>query len=242
MCNLCRKRLTLGLVEHLKADRFLEVGFGSGDVMISLGQKGLYGTGVDLSDRAVQACEQRIRAAGLSERLEVNRADLLTLSDESEYDLAIAFEVLEHIEDDLRALSTLRRLLRPGGHLLISVPAQRSKWGATDVWAGHLRRYDREDLRERLRASGFVVHQFLSTGFPLLSLARPIRNVIYRRALRSDDSRRDRTLRSGMSSPAPVRRLSWLIPAVSWLIYESQKPFLHSDRGEEYFVVAQRAD
>lgn len=242
MCNRCRKRLTLELLEYLNGDRFLEVGFGSGDVMIALAQKGLRGTGVDLSERAVQACDQRIRAAGLSERLEVRRADLLTLSDENEYDLAIAFEVLEHMEDDLGALTTLRQLLRPGGHLLISVPAHRSKWGATDVWAGHLRRYDRDDLQKTLQASGLVVCRFLSTGFPLLSLAHPIRNVIYRRALRSDDSRRHRTLRSGTSSPAPVRRLRWLIPAVSWLIYESQKPFLYSDRGEEYFLVAQRAD
>lgn len=240
MCNLCRKSLALGLLDQLDVERFLEVGIGAGDVMISLGKRGLVGRGIDFSEQAVATCRERIHAEGLAERLEVRQGDLLALSDETSYDLVIAFEVLEHIEDDHAALDRIRGLLRPHGYLLLSVPAHMSKWGATDVWAGHQRRYEREELQQKLHGSRFVIREFFSYGFPLLNLTRRVRNLVYARDVRRGETVQDRTMSSGIAPPTPVRLLRPMIPVFSWLVCQLQRPFLHSDLGEGYFVLAQR--
>ena len=67
-----------------------------------------------------------------------------------------AFEVLEHIEDDHMAAAGWVRWLRPGGHLVISVPAHPERFASADVVAGHFRRYTRESLTEVLETAGLV--------------------------------------------------------------------------------------
>jgi SAM-dependent methyltransferase len=83
------------------------------------------------------------------------------------YDLVCAFEVLEHIEDDVSALERWREHIRPGGSLLISVPADRKLFGASDVRVGHYRRYDPADLVRVLSAAGFSDVEIRRYGFPL---------------------------------------------------------------------------
>src|SRR3546814_13621988 len=72
------------------------------------------------------------------------------LSDwQSTFNMVCAFDVLEHIEDDRLAIQEWIRWLAPNGKMILSVPAHRSRWGAGDVWAGHYRRYDRNDVVQR---------------------------------------------------------------------------------------------
>ena len=240
MTRLRRQWLTLRLLDGLAVERFFEVGFGAGDLLIALAERGLEGRGVELSEEAVQVCRRRIEARGLAGRLQVHQGDLLTLTEVAAYDLAIAFEVLEHIEDDLGALATLRRVLRPEGYLLMSVPAHMRQWGQSDVWAGHVRRYERAELHEKLAASGFLTRRFLSCGFPLMRMTRGVRNLIYARDVSRGEAAEERTMRSGVKRPPLGRALRFLVPAISWLDYQLQRPFLRSDLGEEYFVLAQR--
>ena len=65
-------------------------------------------------------------------------------------------DLLEHVDDEV-ALHEARRMLRPGGTLLVSVPALPSLWSYRDEAAGHLRRYSKRTLLELLRRHGFVV-------------------------------------------------------------------------------------
>src|SRR6185437_14764028 len=95
------------------------------------------------------------------------------------FGLVMAFEVLEHIEHDLDALRTWRSWLRPGGTLLLSVPCHMRKWNPSDVWAGHIRRYERAALAELARSAGFEVERILCYGFPLANLAEKVRARSY---------------------------------------------------------------
>ncbi len=242
MTRLTRQWLTLSLLDDLESERFFEVGFGAGDMMIALAKRGLHGYGIELSDNVVETCRLRIEAHGLSDKLRVEQGDLLSLTDEPAYDLAIAFEVLEHMEDDLGALAALRRILKPRGHFLMSVPAQMRQWGASDVWAGHVRRYEREELHKKLEAAGFAVERFLSLGFPLLRITRGFRNMFYGRGLERTETVEERTMASGVKRPPIGRLLRFVIPAFSWVDYQLQRPFLNSDMGESYFVLARRQD
>lgn len=81
----------------------------------------------------------------------------LARSGPNTYDTAILINVLEHIDDDASALSSLLRALKPGGYLLLFVPALQWLFSNLDRIHGHHRRYYRSGLAEMVRRSGFVV-------------------------------------------------------------------------------------
>lgn len=74
-----------------------------------------------------------------------------------EFDSILCLNVLEHVRDDAAALRGFREALRPGGALLLLVPAHPRLYGGYDRAAGHERRYDARTLRTRLEAAGFDV-------------------------------------------------------------------------------------
>lgn len=73
------------------------------------------------------------------------------------FDCVLMTNVLEHIADERGTLEAARAVLRPDGKLCILVPAHRQLFGSLDQKYGHLRRYSRKELRERLRQCGFAV-------------------------------------------------------------------------------------
>lgn len=75
------------------------------------------------------------------------------------FDAVVCFNVLEHVPDDVRALRSLHSLLRPGGVLLLLVPAHPALTGPFDRAVGHVRRYRRRELEARLTAAGLDVRE-----------------------------------------------------------------------------------
>jgi SAM-dependent methyltransferase len=85
------------------------------------------------------------------------------------FDTVICLNVLEHIEDDHASLVVMRRLLRPGGRLVLLVPALRALYGTLDEALGHFRRYGRADLIAKFQAAGFAMRHleyFNLAGMP----------------------------------------------------------------------------
>jgi SAM-dependent methyltransferase len=72
-------------------------------------------------------------------------------------DLVVAFDVLEHIEDDKAAVAGILEALRPGGTFLVAVPADPGLWSAHDDAVGHVRRYTRQTLTDLLASAGFTL-------------------------------------------------------------------------------------
>ena len=69
--------------------------------------------------------------------------------------LVVAYDVLEHIEDDAAAAREFLRCLRPGGRLLVAVPADMRLWSAHDEAVDHVRRYERDELLSLVYGAGF---------------------------------------------------------------------------------------
>ena len=107
--------------------------------------------GVDIDVEAVGYCRER----GL-ENVRIGEAAELPFEDGS-FDLVTALDVVEHLDDDAAAFREMRRVLRPGGLLLVTVPAHRFLWGDQDEVNLHKRRYSSAELRDRLASSGFDV-------------------------------------------------------------------------------------
>ena len=94
----------------------------------------------------------RIRVCGFDLGAEPVPADI-----GSGFDTVLCLNVLEHIEDDLASLRRLHDLLQPGGRIVLIVPSLRSLFGEIDRAIGHYRRYERDELTEKLQSAGFVV-------------------------------------------------------------------------------------
>ena len=93
------------------------------------------------------------------------------------FDLALALDVIEHVPDDLAALAELNRVLKPGGTLLVTVPALQLLWSAHDEANGHYRRYTLGELRGRVESSGFTTvtaTYFNTLLFPAILAARTL--------------------------------------------------------------------
>lgn len=105
---------------------------------------------VDMSERAVE----RLRAAGAC----ADVATILALPFASHaFDLVCAMDIIEHVEDEVGALSELTRVLAPHGTLLFSVPLHQSHWTAFDDFVGHCRRYEPARLTSLLAQFGLHV-------------------------------------------------------------------------------------
>jgi len=96
------------------------------------------------------------------------------------FDLVTAFDIVEHVADDAAAFAELGRVCRPGGHVLVTVPAFQFLWGNQDVVSQHQRRYTRAALDAQMRAAGLVPRRlsyFNALLFPAVAAVRVARRV-----------------------------------------------------------------
>ena len=150
----------------MEAQSRLEFGYGAGDMLLLFASMGLTAHGFDISEQALESAKARIeKHPTLKERIGLYREETEIFG--KRYDYIMAFEVLEHIEDDASCLKNWWNLLNQNGRLLISVPAHSSKWGASDVAVGHYRRYEREGMSRLLVNSGFRALHFWNYAWPI---------------------------------------------------------------------------
>jgi SAM-dependent methyltransferase len=93
------------------------------------------------------------------------------------FDLLIASDVLEHIADETTALENWLRILRPGGRLLVCVPAFMFLWSDHDVVNHHRRRYTRKTLRAALNTAGFAIDRAGYWNFSIFLPATTVRLI-----------------------------------------------------------------
>jgi len=157
----------------------LEIGAGQGGIGTRLASRGRY-VGVDLDATSIARARERLARAGTDGRALHGHYDEV-LDPDARFDLVCAFEVLEHIEDDAAAVRAWRERLRPGGHLLLSVPADPSRYAEADSMAGHFRRYDVAAMTALLRAEGYEDLRVEYYGAPLGYALERARNLLARR-------------------------------------------------------------
>lgn len=143
---------------HLRG-HVLEVGCGSGvctRAILDLSSVARL-TAIDKEEEALWLARARIQ----DPRVTFERRDLHDLPAFS-FDSILCANVLEHIEDDRRALESLKRSLKPGGTLALLVPAHPVLYARYDAEAGHFRRYTRRTLRRPLVEAGFAIDRLFS--------------------------------------------------------------------------------
>jgi 2-polyprenyl-3-methyl-5-hydroxy-6-metoxy-1,4-benzoquinol methylase len=148
-----RRRVLRAVLDRLDLPpdaRLLDAGCGSGRELDDLALHGRV-AGVDLSETAVEAARARghddVRLAAV-ERMPF---------DDASFDVVTCLDVVEHTPDDRATLRELRRVTRPGGVLVVTVPAYQALWSAHDVANRHFRRYRAGTLRAAAAEAGWSV-------------------------------------------------------------------------------------
>jgi 2-polyprenyl-3-methyl-5-hydroxy-6-metoxy-1,4-benzoquinol methylase len=149
--------------------RILEIGCGTGHNLDMLGRFGTVDA-VEMDDAARDIASERLgRPAMMATLPELQRVE------RGAYDLVALLDVLEHVEDDRASLVSIAERLRPGGKVLLTVPAHPWMWSAHDEVNHHKRRYTKKGFRQVVEAAGLKVEllsYFNSLLFPLAAAAR----------------------------------------------------------------------
>ncbi len=171
-----RRKIITALSNKLKLNsaNMLDAGCGTG---INLSYFKHFGTsfGFDFSQHALKFCKQR----GHNNILQAD-AEKLPFENNS-FDLITAFDLLEHL-DDKRAVAEFCRVIRPNGHLILTVPAFNFMWSRHDEAVHHKRRYSKNELLSVIKSNNFTVlkisywNSFLFLPIVIVRLAKKIIN------------------------------------------------------------------
>jgi SAM-dependent methyltransferase len=154
-----------------KMKSFFEIGCGTGFVLsaISFAFPGTKISGSEIFSEGLSIAQARTPSASLIQM------DARQIPFVDEFDVIGAFDVLEHIEEDGLVLMEFFKAIKPGGGLIISVPQHPWLWSAADDHACHIRRYDSQDLRQKIATAGFEIvfaTSFMSLILPLMIVSR----------------------------------------------------------------------
>jgi SAM-dependent methyltransferase len=149
--------------------RILEVGCGTGHNLAMLARFG-HVEATELEPEARHLAAERLGRPVLEAALPD-----LSMFPAAHFDLVALLDVLEHVEDDAASLAAIRGRLKPGGKLLVTVPANRWMWTAHDAAHHHHRRYEKRELAAAVTGAGFDIDllSFMnSLLFPPIAAAR----------------------------------------------------------------------
>jgi SAM-dependent methyltransferase len=194
-----RRSVLDGVIAQLRLParaRILDAGCGSGRNMVELAHQGIV-TGIELSETSVSLARER----SVGEVIEGSVLEMPFAADS--FELAASLDVIEHLEDDLGALRELRRVVAPGGALLITVPAYQWLWSGHDEINHHHRRYTRRSLLKVAQEAGWEPVRTTYFNSLLLPVAIALRVL--------DRFSPSKTTESSLDLWVPPKPLNWLL-------------------------------
>ena len=212
-----RRKILAEFVEQIcrqvtdRRPRILDVGCGTGANLLMLSKYG-DAEGVDVSEDALAFCRER----GL-DKVRLGAGEKLPYEDAT-FDLVTAFDVVEHMDDDLAGLREMRRVLRPGGRALLFVPTFMFLWGLQDDVSNHRRRYRLPELRRVLEQAGFEIER---TTYANITFFLPI--LLVRKLMRLTGIKTETENTINVSALNGV--LGRVFGAESWLLKRMNLPF-----------------
>jgi SAM-dependent methyltransferase len=212
---------------HVELDNILDVGCGVGHVLEVLQDLGAKGIGLDLNKTLISWLKNKLPNYSFIHE------DFRDFYPWSSYSLITMMAVLEHVKEDRKFLRKAFDLLRPGGYLIIVVPAHSKQYCKHDVLYGHFRRYDKEKLKWLLKSCGFVAPEISSYGLQLLQ-------VINSAFIKNTEVACQATVKSAFELPNWYVKLYPIIKVGIGPYNLIQKTLKRTDCGNAYFVVSRR--
>ena len=211
-----RRTVYLGLLEHHlggeRPPRILDLGCGVGGFLGGLARLGGRVFPTDISAESLVRCRERGFPGGV-----VSSGYALPYATAA-FDLVCLFDAIEHIEDDARVLREVARILKPGGLVMLTVPAYQFLYANNDRVAQHHRRYSRARLRAAIEPSGLSIERNSHSNVLLFPLILPA--VLAIKALESFVPRKLDPDHTNLSWPMPA----WM-HSLLHAIFAAELPF-----------------
>ena len=169
-----RASLTLALLDQMDVkppSRVIDVGCGWGTTLDAIERRGFDAVGADISRRTLDALDRPDR-----QLIELDLTRELPEQIDS-FDAVLALDVIEHLDDDLSAVARLGELARPGGLVIVSVPALPDLWTEFDAIQGHRRRYLPETLLAAFEGTNLQVERLFWWGRWMVPILRRSRKT-----------------------------------------------------------------
>jgi SAM-dependent methyltransferase len=232
---LLRKATVLELLRGRQPGRFLELGHGGGEMLVTLAGLGFRGVGYDLSPLAREVAGARLAAA------EITDVTVATKPPAGPFDYIFFFEVIDYWNDPVAELRRLAKELAPAGRLIFSFLNLRQQ-GAADRLTGNNRGFTRVEVLGFLEQAGLQAEAFWNYRYPLANLLKPALNLYHRaRALLRPQSDTGETMReSGLFERQLANQIAGALfnPVVLVPFERAQRWFRGGDRGSGYVVLA----
>lgn len=229
---LLREKVVCDLLKSYIPGRFLEIGYGHGDFLLTLHDRGFSGLGYDSSPEA-----QAIAGKLLSEKHIENIALVDEIPATEKFAYVFFFEVIGYLENPGDFLDGLRKNLNPASRVLFSFTNIRHQ-GEAEKFSGNMACFSRQQIVTLLQQSGYKVEKILNYGYPLSNILRPLLHRYYRQ--RKESGQNDTVANSGLVySSSRFHWLNLIVNRVTLLpFFLLQSYFRHSDLGTGYVVVA----
>jgi len=192
----------------LDTDKILEIGCGTGYVSKFLKSTGYNLDCSDLFRSALTYCKKRDAGNHYYCYNLYNRVF------QEEYDTVCAFDVLEHLDNDMIVFENIYESLKVNGKLIITVPACLFFWSSIDEHAGHKRRYNPDVLKQKLEQSGFRVERmsyFMFTLLPLYTASRFKVKLSERNSDKEENNCTSGTINYELNPPRVINKLLFRI-------------------------------
>lgn len=233
-----RQSCVIDSTENWKPGTFLEVGAGIGLMTQMFLSRGFSGHYHDLSPESRDILRTRLNQ--FSDKITV--LSELALPPNILFDYLLAFEVLEHIEDDLQALQHWSKFIKNNGKVIISVSAHKNKFSRTDELVGHVRRYEKDELLKLLTIAGYQNIKIINYGYTLTEVSRYMSNrILNKETSFKASSIAERSLKSSYSRPAIITKyLSKTLENIFAPFRFIQRMFYNYDLGDGFIAIAEK--
>lgn len=159
---------------YVKA-RFLEIGSGNGTILSAIAKnESLTLTGSEIYLKGIMYAKQKLP------NIDFFQFDVQQRRLEEKFDIIGAFDVLEHIENDVAAIININKMLNEGGYFILTVPQYKFLWSSLDTMVKHKRRYSQNEVVAKLEEQEFNIcycSSFLFVLFPLMLISRLVDKI-----------------------------------------------------------------
>lgn len=245
----CFNQAFTEMLTTLDGKRFLEIGTGGGDIAKLLLDKGYEGVGVDFSIEAIGVATEKLKNYIDQGQFKLINADIMEDPDVgNDFDFVFSLLVMEHVHDDCLFLEKLKKYVRAGGHVLVSVPGRMDCWSLEDETVGHLRRYERSDLEKLAIKANLIKPEVWSISVPVSNILFGLSKIAVALSTEKnkiEQSQKEQTQSSGIREipfktvfPAPFKLI--LNNITMSPLYFIQRFFYKTNRGLTMLLKAQR--
>lgn len=234
---ILRESAVWDMTRNISPGSFVEMGAGTGHMASLFVERGFHGACHDMGESSRALIRERFDQ---NEKVQV--VDDISELPVNFFDYLMAFEVLEHVSEDGKVLSQWLQHLRPGGTFIASVPAHQRKFGRSDEIVGHVRRYEKRQLKELLESVGLREIEIINYGYPITELTRVLSNRIISGDRRYDSlNQEQKSILSAQAKPPAIQKILSLVSANMFLPFcYIQRWFYQRDMGDGLVAVAKK--